>query len=288
MVDFFSAHRDLYRGIQRGANEVAVLRHDTSLTLDWHAAFTVLELFQQMLICGRIGWDALFQQQLDELEDYRVLVVPGCATMSDAEIGTIIRFARQGGGVVVAENAGTCDDWAHPRKEWGFAPLFAKAAGGPIRDPLDESAPRRARFGRGRAVYLPQIRATREPVKTYDEIGRYRGQLHIRLPDGWEGVPEQVRWAAGGSMALDVAAVYGVTHELLRKGRQRLLHLVNYTGKPSGLIAVSADPRRLNLRRAEVLSMEPGVAGARRVETIQGRRCFLVPSIDHYAVVRMS
>ena len=88
-------------------------------------------------------------------------------------------------------------------------------------------------------------------------------------------------------MALEVGAPYGVTHELLRKGRQRILHLVNYGQKPSGLITVSVDPRRLRVRRAEVLSMEPGVSGARQVETIQGRRCFIVPSIDRYAVVRM-
>ena len=160
--------------------------------------------------------------------------------------------------------------------------------GGPITAPLEEPAPRRAQFGRGRVVYLPQMRATREPVRTYKEIGEYRGQLHIRLPDGWERVLEQVRWAAGGSMAVEVGAVYGVTHELLRKGRQRLLHLVNYTGKPSGLTTVSVDPKRFDLRRAEVISMEPGVSGRRKLDTIQGRRSFLVPSIDHYAVVRLS
>jgi len=288
MVDFFLAHRDLYRGVERGANEVAVLRHDTSLTLRWHEAFTVMELLQQMLICGSIGWDALFQQQLGQLKNYRVLVVPGCATMSDAELDAIIAFVRQGGGVVIAENAGTYDDWAHPRRRWGFAPLFAKAEGGPITAPLDEPAPRRARFGRGRAVYLPQVRATREPVRTYEEIGGYRGQWHIRLPEGWERVLEHVRWAAGGSMAVEVGAVYGVTYELLREGRRRLLHLVNYTGRPSGLITVAVDPKRFDLRRADVFSMEEGVGGRRKLDTIQGRRCFLVPSIDHYALARLS
>jgi hypothetical protein len=287
LVEFFLTHRDFYRGVSRGANEVAVLRHDTSLTLDWHAAFTVLELFQQHLICGRIGWDALFQQQLDALPNYRVLVVPGCATMDQAELDAIIAFVRKGGAVVIAEKAGTHDQWAHPRRQWGFAPLFAEAEGGPITQPLAEAGPRRALFGRGRAVYLPQIRATREPVRTYEEIGGYRGQLHIRLPQGWEKVLDEVRWAAGGSMALDLIAPYGVTYEFLSKGKERFLHLVNYTGRPSGLMTVSLDPARLNVRHIDVHSSEPGVSGARALETIHGRRAFLVPSINHYAVVRM-
>lgn len=288
MVDFGLEHRDLYLGVQRGANEVAVLRHDTSLTLRWHEAFTVLELFQQMLICGQVGWDALFQQQLDELANYRVLVVPGCACMADAELDAITAFVRRGGSVVIAENAATFTDWAHTRRTWGFAHLFERAGVDLPRDPLDLAAPIRAAFGRGRAVYLPQIRATREPVRTYEEIGEYRGQLHIILPEGWRRVVDEVRWAAGGSFQLELGAPYGVTCELLRKGRERRLHLVNYADRPTGLMTVSLDPARLPVRRAEVLSPEPGVTGERAVETIQGRRSFIVPSIERYALVRLS
>lgn len=287
MADFFLEHRDLYQGVKRGANEVAVLRHDTSLTLRWHEAFTVMELFQQMLICGKVGWDALFQQQLDDLKNYRVLVVPGCACMADAEIDAITAFVKQGGAVIIAENAATYTDWAHTRLTWGFAHLFEKAGVELPANPLDLAEPIRAIYGKGRAVYLPQIRATRKPVETYEEIGEYRGQLHIILPDGWETAVDAVRWAAGGSLQVDLAAPYGVTYELLKKGRERLLHLVNFADKPTGVMSVSLDPKRLNVRRAEVLSMEPGVAGPRTVETIHGRRCFMVPSIDRYAVVRM-
>ncbi|MCX7590836.1 MAG: beta-galactosidase, partial [Kiritimatiellae bacterium] len=103
--DFFTDLEELH--------EVAVLRHDRSLTWRWHESFTVMELAQHMLMSAGIPWMPLWGQQLMDgtLEKYRVLVVPGCGCLGRDETSCIIEFVRKGGGVVILENAGCYDEY---------------------------------------------------------------------------------------------------------------------------------------------------------------------------------
>ena len=93
---FFQAHRDeFYRDVVPAA-EVAVLRDDTSLTLRWHEAFTVMELAQQELLVAGVPWMPLWRQQLHDgtLARYKVLVLPGNACVSKADAAAITKFVE--------------------------------------------------------------------------------------------------------------------------------------------------------------------------------------------------
>lgn len=296
---FFKQHRDRFYRQVAPLTEVAVLRHDVSLTWRWHEAFTVMELAQQAMICAGMPWMPLWGQQLftGALDDYKVLVVPGCACLSQAEVERIIAFVEQGGGVVILEKAGMLNERHQTLAQWRFAPLFAKGGGGAQFALATSGSTRQvafcepvkalsARYGKGRAVYLPQIRQTGEPVKTYAEIGGYDGFQHLQLPTDWQALPKAVEKVAGQPLAARVLGPETVAAEFLRHASgQLLVHLVNYaaTPVPAGVqIVLGADAKR-----AELFVPDKGMDGT-ALAPLRGRGAgarFRLPAFERYALV---
>lgn len=267
---FFDAHRDeFYRDVEPAA-EVAILRDDNSLTLRWHEAFTVMELAQQQLLCAGVPWMPLWRQQLYDgtLARYRVLVLAGNACFSREDFAAVKRFVADGGGLVILENAGTYNEFHQTISQWRFAEFF-DPTGGDVRFKMQysqrgaipafaaQSRPMSARVGAGKVVYLPQVRATRQPVRTYAEIGGYDGFEHLQLPRDWRKLSravEQVRPSAPASaQALRrVDGPISLFAEVLRKPDTGLLlaHLVNYSPRrvPAGAaLHFAAKVRRATL-----------------------------------------
>lgn len=62
--------------------------------------------------------------ELGTLEDYRVLFLPNCAVMSDAELATVREFVRNGGGVVATYETSRYDEHGWPRENLGLADVL--------------------------------------------------------------------------------------------------------------------------------------------------------------------
>jgi hypothetical protein len=59
------------------------------------------------------------------LEDrYRVLLLPNCAALSEAEIQNLRRYVREGGGLVATYETSFCDEHGRPRADPGLADLL--------------------------------------------------------------------------------------------------------------------------------------------------------------------
>ncbi len=253
---FFRGHRDeFYRGVEPAA-QVAVLRDDNALTLRWHEAFTVMELAQQELMCAGVPWMPLWRQQLYDgtLERYSVLILPGNACFSRKDTETVTKFVERGGGLVILENAGTYDEFHHTIQDWRFARLFRDqgdefrvtyADRGCTPQFARDRKPLSAEYGRGRVLYLPQVRKSRDPVRSYDEIGGYDGFQHLQLPRSWQALAKAVDQVAPSPPAVRVTGPQTLMAECLRKSAtgQLLVHLVNYDSKkvPAGAQVALAD-----------------------------------------------
>jgi Hypothetical glycosyl hydrolase 6/Beta-galactosidase trimerisation domain len=59
-----------------------------------------------------------------KLDDYKVLFMPNCAAMSDAELETVRRFVRDGGGLVATYETSLYDEHAKPRDTFGLADVL--------------------------------------------------------------------------------------------------------------------------------------------------------------------
>lgn len=68
--------------------------------------------------------------ELGKLDDYKVLFLPNCAAMSDAEMETVRRFVRNGGGLVATYETSLYDEHAQVRETFGLADILnAKKTG---------------------------------------------------------------------------------------------------------------------------------------------------------------
>ncbi len=279
--------------------EVAVLRHDASLTWRWHESYTVMELAQQALMTAQLPWMPLWGQQLLDgtLEKYKVLVVPGCACLSKKEANRIMRFAKAGGGVVFLENAGTYGEYQRSIETWRFAPLFEGASPkaafrmryleGGHRPEFDaQKKPLFARYGKGRVAYLPQIRKTRVPVRTYDEIGGYDGFQHLQLPAHWREMPRAVEKVAPETLRVRVKGPKMLMTESLQKANGRLMiHLLNYEREsiPAGVeVTVSGTSGAAALYLPDQSAKKQTL---RAVKSNRGGERYRLPAFARYALL---
>jgi hypothetical protein len=239
---FLKDHKDeFYRDVEPAA-DVAVLRDDISLTWRWHETYTVMSQAHQQLLCSGIPWMPIWGQQLLDgtLDRYHTLIVPGCACMSRDQVAAIFEFVEEGGTAIILENAGTYSEVHRQIATWRFAPLFESVAdaGGFEVSYIGRNGPGTfanrkkmiAEVGKGRAIYLPQIRAERDAMPSYAAMGEYNGLQHLALPPKWKALPDTV---AKCGVGVRVEGPKTVFCEVLRKTKSGalLVHLVNYDKK---------------------------------------------------------
>ncbi len=121
-IRFFHRHRDLFREAKVVA-DVAVLRSFPSQVFaDSKYARLTYEV-EQTLIDNHVCFQIVYSQHLDNLERYRVLVLPGCVALSDRHIKQIEKYVQSGGRVCIIGPAATHDEWMLPRVRPAFADL---------------------------------------------------------------------------------------------------------------------------------------------------------------------
>jgi len=83
----------------------------------------------QMMLESHLPVSPVTDRELERgvLEDYRVLFLPNCAVMSDAELSAVREFVRNGGGVVATYETSRFDEQGWPRANLGLADVFGTA-----------------------------------------------------------------------------------------------------------------------------------------------------------------
>jgi len=114
-IRFFHTHRDLLRNADVVA-DAAVLRSFPSQVFadSKHAGLT--HRVEQALIENRVCFQIIYDHHLADLNRYRVLVLAGCAALSDEQTGQIRRYVNSGGRVCIVGPAGIYDEWLIPRE----------------------------------------------------------------------------------------------------------------------------------------------------------------------------
>ena len=96
-IRFFSKHQDLYRD-SRTVADVAVLRTFADQNFGQRRYHPI----EQALIEGHAAWRIIFDEQLDALESYRIVVVPDKEWLTEAQQRKLSAFAARGGQVIPA------------------------------------------------------------------------------------------------------------------------------------------------------------------------------------------
>jgi hypothetical protein len=82
-----------------------------------------------MLVESRIPFDMVHDGLLDSVSQYRTLILPNIAALSDHQCAQLRAFAAKGGGLVATHETSLYDEWGSRRADFGLKDVFAASAG---------------------------------------------------------------------------------------------------------------------------------------------------------------
>lgn len=69
-------------------------------------------------------WDVIDSKGMAGLANFKVLILPAAAALSDGQVTAIRAFVRAGGGLVATGESSLCDELGRPRPDFALADLF--------------------------------------------------------------------------------------------------------------------------------------------------------------------
>ncbi|MCU0914306.1 MAG: hypothetical protein MUC88_07080 [Planctomycetes bacterium] len=120
-VRFYRERRDLFRDTTVVA-DAAVLRSFPAQVFDPNSAALTARV-EDALTLGRQCFQIVHDHQLGDLDRYPVLVLAGCAALSDTQLEQIRRYVDTGGRLCIVGPVATHDQWLRPRAKPGLGDL---------------------------------------------------------------------------------------------------------------------------------------------------------------------
>ena len=94
--------------------------------------------FYQALVEARIPFEMVHDRCLDDehLAQFRTLILPNIAALSDAQCANLRAFVERGGGLVATYQTSLFDEWGVERKDFGLASLFGASYAGKTQETM--------------------------------------------------------------------------------------------------------------------------------------------------------
>jgi len=281
-IKFFTENFDYYRNNENIA-DVAILRTFPTMAYgDYNTQYSTI-LFEQTLIQSRIPFDIIFENNLNNLSKYSVLVLANQICLSDSQIEKIKNFVRNGGGLIITENTSLYTEWMRNRKKPGLSDLFYG------NKPSEEEKWDKiiiSDYGTGKAVYIPavipSIKRPQNAAITSD---------YWRLPKNHKILASCIKKAASKDMSLEIKAPAYVTAELTQDEYQSklMLHLVNYKAEPEKPVkGIEVDlkiPEGKNVKECILISPDKDSIESIPFILTNGRIKFKVPNLEVYNLI---
>lgn len=285
-LQFLGEHRDLLTHVGSMA-EVAVWHSAATFAFDGLRQRMCAILMEQALIQHDVIFDIILDRHLDELDRYKLLILPGSTCMTDEQAKAIVGWVESGGSVLATDGASSKDAWRRERPRPALAELFGwdgEAKGG------RQFVQVFREFGKGRAAYIPNVEANLGDPQADNQFYKTYHWDRWRLPDNTAEILATVR--ALGYDQLATSFPRWVVCELTRLTRLPgiALHMLNYrkgVGVGSGSVSVRL-PEGWAGAMVELFS--PEWDGGRPLECAisDGRIQMLTPQFDSYCVAHIS
>ena len=287
-IDFYRANRWLFQGT-RDLADVAVLRSYASITYNQpHCQLSAI-LAEQALIETAVPFHIIFDQHLENLARYRVVVQPDSECLSDAQIETIRHYVEGGGGLVVVGTSGLYDQWRRLRVSPGLAGLVdGQPAAGAYEERVEhhaeEGREQRKEVRRGRVFYLPSLRfdgPTPEFGPNFSVSNRY-WKTPANAPQFLAGLT----WARNSEPRVQVEGPRHLIANAVEQQSKNLtaVHLVNYNAHAGPVGSVKVTCRNPKSARAASVRLYSPDLPEKQPEPGEGAEAFIVPQVPTYVI----
>lgn len=125
-IQFYKSRRNLFDGTQVVA-DAAVLRSFASQVFAKRTYSQMTDSIEQAFIENRIPFQIIFDQQLNDLARYKLLVLAGCLALSESQVQQIKKYLESGGKVCAIGPAAIYDEWMNPREKPAFGDIPEKS-----------------------------------------------------------------------------------------------------------------------------------------------------------------
>ena len=288
-IQFYLDRFDYYRKVESAA-EVAVLHSYATMGFNNDRPYQSTFLFEQALIQAKVPFDIIFDKHLDDLSRYRVLVLADQECLSEEQMDQIRAFVKNGGGLVASEHTSLYTPWRNRRRDFGLADLFSVQAPAYVPWPWQPDGilpikPVKHQVGKGRVVYLPEVKPSVEKPTGAPMTSEY---WHLAL--NWEELVDAVAWAGREDPLLEVEAPLTVTAELLRQKKQSrlLLHLINYGAAENPFVKdvkIKLGLRGKQAKKVFTLSPDGEESSSLEFRASDSGIGFTVPRLQTYSLV---
>ena len=287
-IRFFHRNFEHYRDIDNVA-DVASLHSYASLGFNNDRAAVSTMLFEQAMIQGSVPFDIIFDDNLQDLRKYRVLVLADQECLNDQKLDLIRKFVESGGSLVGTEHSTLYTEWRQRRLNFGLADLLKVDAprwrGALEPEEILKVATIRREAGRGRVVYVPEVTpAIPKPP------GARMTSPYWKLPLNSRELIDAVRWAAGGRLSLEVTGPPTVVAELAHQKQkdELIVHLLNYdVARTPSVRSIGVDLRVHEGKKAvkiALISPDEGGTLSLPFSAKDGRVRFVVPRLKTYSL----
>jgi hypothetical protein len=282
---FLEFYREFYKRYYTGTElvaDVAVLHNWPSMAYSINDTYVPVTLMEQVLIQHQVPFDILFDENIDQLDRYREVILAGQECVGDAQVAKLLEYVRKGGTLVLTGNTATYNEWRERRRANPLLPARQE--------------------GKGRIVYIPEIVRADTPEKVSAGVENAEpgatAQRGVRmspaqwvLPKNHEAIYQTVVDGLSGGPSIEAALPLTTVMELLTRpdSRETLAHFVNFDRK------TPLEPFKVTVRKQfngpvkSVSCLSP-----EREETLSlpfqengDRVTFTVPATKLYAMVVM-
>ena len=249
---WMNEHR-LYFKDARSAARIAIWRPRENMAMSSKLAYAAAMRMEQLLIENYRGFDIVVDESPASLSKYDVVIVPNVECMSLTQIKGLVKYARDGGSLLIGQNTAAYDLWHRRRIENSWAELFGTAsARNVVADAVAENFAgifvaadaksesdqlSQVTCGKGRAVYVPKlIDPASQPSMTTISGGMDLSldYTNFVVPEGAEEINNAIDWLMNGRESFRVSAERGMLAEFMAQEnpRRKLVHLVNLRPEP--------------------------------------------------------
>jgi hypothetical protein len=294
LMEFFREYNDRYYTQTVGRADVAVLCSWPSMAYSMGSTLVPVILMEQVLIQHQVPFDIIFDEQLNSIDRYGAVILPGQEALSQLTIDQLLQYVRGGGTLIFSGDTARFNRWREERQRNPLLSLIGPRVGTKLISKTE---------GQGKLLYLPEIPPSTKPGayafgNNPEIIASAQGRDNRFSPPEWT-LPEnhaeiyrQLAASLNRGLSLETTAPLSMVAEIWDRpvSSETILHFVNFDQKQ----AAQEFSATVRLKAGQGVKMvqffSPDVDQPRQLSFSEkgGKISFIVPPTRLYGMIVIS